>query len=607
MCPVDSYCFGGVLKACPTNSFAGQFSWSIYDCTCEAGYYWVEGNGTAGEGSRCGGCPVGSYCNNSVMQSCPSNSLSVELSSSISACVCINGYYPANGDYTCTLCPANSYCKDGMIMGCPANNFSLAGSSLPTDCASLNACQKNTFSYTGEKINLLYSCGDDERSLCSSTCRIGSAMTPGFERKGIWTGPGSSSTDVRGSCEHALEEPTTTGLVTQEVSIGCYDCRTPPFIIIDLGVSREISKVNIWSIDNGAYWNLAGAGERVLIGDNPSAPPDSCPQSWGCVGCCNNNNGLCASGIRWSGPNQKNEISCNMKGRYITLTTDCLPCSGGNQHGQWKGVLQSAKVELPFCYDCPANSVSIPQSTRCTCLPGYIDALTGLGYTDNTKSACIPDTACSDMPNGVWDLSSNQCILCPSGYYKSGPLECVPCPAGYALNYSGAISQSECTSCTPSYFSDEAGSLICKECPVDMYSNMSGTSCALCPDGSYLKNPLQGSDQCAACVPGYFCVNGVMKLCANHTYSNASSTACEYCPEGSYLKNPLQGSEQCSICEAGNYCSLSQKSACFKNSNSTAGSSLKEQCRCNYGYYQSEPGVCSVCPRNSHCPETCFG
>ena len=266
---------------------------------------------------------------------------------------------------------------------------------------------------------------------------------------------------------------------------------------------------------------------------------------------------MCNANFWFSGPNTKVDLTCNMRGRYITLTSSCLPCWGGNQHGQWQGWLTSAKVEIPFCHDCPANSVSTQGSTACSCIQGYVDALTGLDYTNSTSSPCIPADSCSGIPNGIWDLTTSQCKICPVAFYKHNTLTCLPCPPGYALNYSGAASSEQCEPCPPSaYYSTLPASTVCQPCPQNMYSN-------------------------------------------------SSSTQCSYCPEGTYLKNPFLPTGQCAECEPGHYCSLSIKYPCPTNSNSTTGSSSLDQCHCHHGFYKNKPDSCSVCPKGSHCPDTC--
>ncbi len=90
-----------------------------------------------GLNNGCAACPVGYYCpsNNTFASACPAHSSSVLGSSSISNCVCNNGYYTNDITQGCTICPAGAYCVGGQVQTCPDGYISSsAGSTACTLC-----------------------------------------------------------------------------------------------------------------------------------------------------------------------------------------------------------------------------------------------------------------------------------------------------------------------------------------------------------------------------------------------------------------------------------------------------------------------------------------
>ncbi|KAJ1486211.1 hypothetical protein T484DRAFT_1619302 [Baffinella frigidus] len=75
-----------VCSTCPTGNNSPTGSDEIFDCTCITGY---EGNA----GSVCNICPVDTYCVGGVKISCPENTHSVSGSGTLEDCVCVTGYF----------------------------------------------------------------------------------------------------------------------------------------------------------------------------------------------------------------------------------------------------------------------------------------------------------------------------------------------------------------------------------------------------------------------------------------------------------------------------------------------------------------------------------
>jgi hypothetical protein len=112
-CPAKHFCSGGVLNAtkCPSNAVSPVQSTSSDACSCVAGY---EGNG----GSQCTLCPLGSWCWGGIANTCPADSVSAVGAKSDLDCLCKDGYrlyLTTDGrrlvTRNCVWCSENTYCK----------------------------------------------------------------------------------------------------------------------------------------------------------------------------------------------------------------------------------------------------------------------------------------------------------------------------------------------------------------------------------------------------------------------------------------------------------------------------------------------------------------
>ena len=94
---------------------------------------------------------------------------------------------------------------------------------------------------------------------------------------------------------------------------------------------------------------------------------------------------------------------------------------------------------------------------------------------------------------------------------------------------------------------------------------------------------LNSSSQCTSCPPGHYCLEG----------RRGSSPEPIPCSKGFY--NNESGQDNMGSCKS-----------CPENSNSVEGSVIIAACKCNPGYYDSEPESaaveCKVCPAGSSCP-----
>jgi hypothetical protein len=113
-CPVNHFCSGGTLNAtkCPSNAVSPAQSTSSDSCGCVAGYHQANGS------SQCTLCPLGSWCWGGIANTCPADSISAVGAKSALDCLCKDGYRlhlttDVRGVVTrnCLWCSENTYCK----------------------------------------------------------------------------------------------------------------------------------------------------------------------------------------------------------------------------------------------------------------------------------------------------------------------------------------------------------------------------------------------------------------------------------------------------------------------------------------------------------------
>ena len=141
--------------------------------------------------SVCTPCKPGTFCpGNGERVMCTSNSSSPKGSVGVLACVCLAGFYKAEG--ACVLCPLNDYCYDDLQHDCPQHLHKLQkGSDLVADCLCRDRyywnvtqdavicelCTVNDYCFNNDHIN----CQDDlMTSPHSSSAASNCACTPGY-------------------------------------------------------------------------------------------------------------------------------------------------------------------------------------------------------------------------------------------------------------------------------------------------------------------------------------------------------------------------------------------------------------------------------------------
>ena len=141
------------------------------------------------------------------------------------------------------------------------------------------------------------------------------------------------------------------------------------------------------------------------------------------------------------------------------------------------------------------------------------------------------DNSCNQKRDG----GLCETFRCRAGSYNPvqnpAQFRCDSCPAGTYLSSEGATSSSQCTSCSPGYYSG-VQSASCSVCPAGTFSPNSGSSACLdCSAGTFAAT--EGCSSCSSCPPGTY--NSMLR-----------QSRCSPCPIGSF--NPDTGSLDVSAC-----------------------------------------------------------
>lgn len=251
--------------------------------------------------------------------------------------------------------------------------------------------------------------------------------------------------------------------------------------------------------------------------------------------------------------------------RYVDLRTfECRQCPPGTR----------GRSEETSCKKCTQEVVTRNGRQECTCKLGW-------GYLSTDKTKCEP------CPKGEYrfSLDYDYCSNFQPGTYsdETGSLECKECPKGRGefRNYA----QTKCPPACPANSSHTEGLVGCK-CNSG-YKNIGSSSkptCRKCPDG------LKVDENGRKCVcTGYAELRGgVRRKCAPGTKSNFDGR-CIPCKVNTVA--PLWGSNYCEDCSRGSLSLREGGTKCF---------------RCDNGTFVTKDGKCGKCPvghrvRNGEC------
>lgn len=171
-----------------------------------------------------------------------------------------------------------------------------------------------------------------------------------------------------------------------------------------------------------------------------------------------------------------------------------------------------------------------------------------------------------------------------------------PCTAG-SFNAPASNGTIECLACSPGYYC--AGG--CTEpvpCPagtaLTKYGGTSSSNCSACPSGHYAV--VEASTSCIPCSAGHYCNSSFagQVACDPGFYSGAGAESCSPCPDGSY--NPFSAQASCQVCPAGYACSDkgAEATQCSPGSYSLGNATKCEECPAGY-----------FCSGTGNSPEPC--
>ena len=144
-CGARAYCPSGTVRIqCPanTNTAPGVTTATTKDaCLCDAGYLL---NADPTINTFCVPCPENSFCVGTDVVACPinSNTLTLTAQTSLDACRCEPGFERNNAftmeqvttELLCEPCPAGTFCNSGQLQNCPLHSSSIALSSTLSAC-----------------------------------------------------------------------------------------------------------------------------------------------------------------------------------------------------------------------------------------------------------------------------------------------------------------------------------------------------------------------------------------------------------------------------------------------------------------------------------------
>ncbi|GMH89826.1 hypothetical protein TL16_g11577 [Triparma laevis f. inornata] len=257
-------------------------------------------------------------------------------------------------------------------------------------------------------------------------------------------------------------------------------------------------------------------------------------------------------------------LECASGTHSLALAAQCTSCEAGKSSSPGSSSCEDCTAgeygSGGPCATCPQGKYSPPASTSCTtCQVGR--------YAGAGQGAC---TKCGqgkylDFTGAV---SETQCKVCAKGKYNDIPGLGTDCPDCQKGKFAAATGYNQCEDCTTGTYTSELGSERCTQCKKGKHADEKGLeNCLECALGSI--SDYEGAVVCAACVAG--------------KYGNVEATACNTCITGTYSDGGAGSSDQCNPCEDGFY----------SNNPSGAGFCLA----CDAGKHSSEDKTeCLFCP-----------
>lgn len=279
----------------------------------------------------------------------------------------------------------------------------------------------------------------------------------------------------------------------------------------------------------------------------------------------------------------------------------CIPCSANTFR-------PPGTVGEEGCFKCPENETTHGRinSTRCSCIPGYVR-----GY----QQQCVPCTAgtyCVPCFEGQTDcpqegVKSTPCFPNSSSPPGSTSIQNCTCLSGLVALSTASHHNYYCAPVPPTAIYDvNKKRAACKRGWTEQWSQQGQLiGCTLCPMGFFAESDpsllLQSSPtnvNCKPCPKGSFAastdvIGNCTQCSAPQTTSGEASTSPEHC--GCPLPTIKGPGGNCIGCLLNQYLLLGACVNCPAFSISSVGATSPSECKCMPGYGKTSLGVCKIC------------
>ncbi len=403
---------------------------------------------------QCAPCKVGSFANEEgaeICAPCPAGSAAANEASAACALCAPGTFANETGAETCARCPVGTVSSSAASQSCdvcPAGSFSdQTGLTKCTPCLPGSAAGEGAGTCVACAVGFFASSA--EAATCSA-CPKGTFQNSTKQSTCV-SCPAGTASDAEGAGDKGtcVSCPAGTSTDGKEGAATCVDC--------EAGAYAAAGAESCALASPGAVASVAGAAEQT-----PCPPGTHAP------------------------------------GRG---NTECLPCPE-NQAAPARGAAT--------CFSCPPGSESSEGAAACVCAAGYRDATDLFASSDLFfESGDISGGDSSDASRS--SLATPVCLVCEPGTYGDGGDRCVTCPPD---QFSSSNATGLCEKIAPGFVGSDfvepttmRGARAQTPCPAGSRSRdaLVGLAlvpqCEACPEGTIA--PLEGSDTCAACAPGF--------------------------------------------------------------------------------------------------------
>jgi hypothetical protein len=546
---------------CPVGKYnENPESVSEQNCTkCTAGKYSdAIGNATS---ATCRACDTGTYAEagSSVCQDCLANRTTLSEQSSLSSCVCEQGFFLVD-NVTCSACSVGKF--NNKLNQTECRNCSAGFFQGGTNATACNACDLKQYA--------------DEGSAVCTPCP-GNATTQGQQA-------------VRSDC---LCDPGYFGPNGSE----CGACAAGKYT--GTYGNADCTNCSAGLFQNQTAQSACSRCASGLFSDSGKTVCEDCPdysgldvqneQNWqGNIGDCQ-----CMPGYFNNQTREKTQYP----------NQDCTACSVGMYKERFGnqscdvcpvGTFQNrtARSNQTACKQCQLTEYAPEGANQCISCPDHTTAR--WKHPDKTDCHCN---------RGYTGPDGDECKECVAGKYKAsqGSAACSECDGGTASNVTAAVAESTCQPCTNEQYA-AAGSATCQSCPPDAQSveprnvretcrcnagshGLNGGACSACPSGTYKQRA--GSHPCTQCASGKYSntqqqdTEDTCRECQAHEFAPPGSSACSACPSHTETWSPRATEGDCK---------------CRRGFNGTRDGAACDPCQPGTFKHRVGAGECVLCP-----------